>query len=46
MKTAQKSFDLVKSTKNNTIDLAAILGVAPMNPIEGTIKIKIEKILT
>lgn len=46
MKTAQKSFDLVKSTKNSTIDLAWILGVAPMNPIEGTIKIRIEKILT
>lgn len=46
MKNAQKSFDLVKSTKNNTIDLAEILGVAPMKPIQETIKIKIEKILT
>lgn len=46
MKTAQISADIISANADQTIDLANILWVAPMKPIQETIKIKIEKILT
>lgn len=47
MKTAKISLDWISQAKNNnTIDLAKIMWVHAMKPIQKTIKIKIAKIIT